>query len=314
MIDVRQIREHPDALRLAVARRRVDPAKADVDRFLELDAQRRALQQEIDGLNTQKKELAQLGRTDPDAARARGQELREQGRDLETKLTEVSEQWQSILDWFPNWPHQDMPDGIGEQDNPEECVWIPGQGYLSADSLGTGEGSKAAMPASPVHADGEFEAVEHADLSPTLGIDTMQASKVSGSRFTYLKGDIARMQYAIQRLLCDELLNLFEELKGLMHDPTRFNQRLIRVDELRTRVQQDSRTYRIINAATQLAEFRRFSADRRINAAETDDVERAKSQIARDSEFITAVREGAIDVKGILLEALERVVPAAESS
>ena len=115
-------------------------------------------------------------------------------------------------------------------------------------------------------------------------------------------------------VVCDELLNLFEELKGLMHDPTRFNQRLIRVDELRTRVQQDSRTYRIINAATQLAEFRRFSADRRINAAETDDVERAKSQIARDSEFITAVREGAIDVKEILLEALERVVPAAESS
>ena len=73
MIDVRQIRDNPEALRQAIRRRRVDPAKADVDRFLALDEQRRTLQQEIDGLNTVKKELAQLGRTDPEAARARGQ-------------------------------------------------------------------------------------------------------------------------------------------------------------------------------------------------------------------------------------------------
>ena len=207
MIDVRQIRENPDALRQAISRRRVDPAKADVDRFLTLDEQRRTLQQEIDGLNTQKKELAHLGRTDPEAARARGQELRERGRELESSLAERSSEWQAILDWFPNWPHQDMPDGAGEQDNPEECVWIPGQGYLPADLLGVGDGSKSAMPVVPVHADGEFAALEHADLAVTLGVDTVQASQVSGSRFTYLKGDIARMQYAIQRLLCDELLN-----------------------------------------------------------------------------------------------------------
>ena len=206
MIDVRQIRDNPEALRQAIRRRRVDPAKADVDRFLALDEQRRTLQQEIDGLNTVKKELAQLGRTDPEAARARGQELREQGRDLETRFNEISAEWQAILDWFPNWPHADMPEGVGEDDNPEECVWIPGQGYLPADRLGKGEGSKAIMPKMPLHAEGEFAPVEHADLAVTLGVDTVQAAKISGSRFTYLKGDIARMQYAIQRLLCDELL------------------------------------------------------------------------------------------------------------
>ena len=207
MIDVRQIRENPDALRQAISRRGVDPAKADVDHFLALDEERRTLQQEIDGLNAQKKELAQLGRTDPDAARARGQQLRETTRDVEAKLAGVTGEWQTILDWFPNWPHQDMPDGTGEEDNPEECVWLPGTGYLPADSLGKGDGSKAAMSLKPAHAEGEFEAIEHADLAPTLGVDTLQASQVSGSRFTYLKGDIARMQYAIQQLLCNELLN-----------------------------------------------------------------------------------------------------------
>ena len=53
MIDVRRLRAEPDAMRRAIALRRVDPARADVDRFLEIDAQRRALLQEIDGLNSQ---------------------------------------------------------------------------------------------------------------------------------------------------------------------------------------------------------------------------------------------------------------------
>ena len=79
MIDVKQIRANPEALREAIRRRKVDPHRADVDRWLELDGQRRKLQVEVDGVNGEKKKLARLGKTDPEAARARGQELREQG-------------------------------------------------------------------------------------------------------------------------------------------------------------------------------------------------------------------------------------------
>ena len=101
------------------------------------------------------------------------------------------------------------------------------------------------------------------------------------------------------------------ELDGLTHDPPRFNQRLVRVDELRTKVQHESRAYLIVNAFTQLAELRRFSADRRTGASETQDAERAKRQIDRDIEFITAVRDGAIDIKPILGDAFQRVIKAA---
>jgi len=107
--------------------------------------------------------------------------------------------------------------------------------------------------------------------------------------------------------LCDELLQILHELEGLTGDPDRFNRRLIRVDELRTKVAAESRVYQIINAAMQLAEFRRFSADRRIEAGELSHVERAKQQIARDVEFITGVRDGAIEVRPMLVEALTRV-------
>jgi hypothetical protein len=115
-------------------------------------------------------------------------------------------------------------------------------------------------------------------------------------------GELARA-----RTVCEELLTLFDELDGLVHDPQRFNRRLARVDELRTRIHQESRAYRIINQSTQMVEFRRYIADRRIKAATADGAEIARRQIARDREFITGVRDGARDLEPVLREALQRM-------
>ena len=60
--------------------------------------------------------------------REKGRELRERGRVLEHELGTVVAEWQGIMDWFPNWPHPDMPAGTGEEDNVEENAWIPGSG------------------------------------------------------------------------------------------------------------------------------------------------------------------------------------------
>jgi len=75
MLDVRQIRDNPEALRAAITFRGLDPTLADVDTWLGLDGKRRALQTEIDALNTEKKQIARLGKTDPDAARKKGQDI-----------------------------------------------------------------------------------------------------------------------------------------------------------------------------------------------------------------------------------------------
>jgi len=208
MIDVRAIRARPEALRLAVRLRKVDPQKADVDRWLELDEKKRKLQTQIDGLNAEKKQLARLGRSDPEAARQKGQKLREKGREMEQEMARITEEWQAILDWFPNWPHPNMPPGDGEEDNVEEKAWIPGQGYLDPDKLGQGNNSAQYMPPHPIHADdADFELLAHADLGPRLGgVDSLQGARVSGSRFAYLRGDVALMQYSLTRLLSDELL------------------------------------------------------------------------------------------------------------
>ena len=208
MIDAKALRANTDAMREAIKVRKVDPAKANIDRWLELDEARRELQKDIDALNGEKKELAKLGKSDPDAARQKGQELRERGRAMEQDLAALSAEWQEIMDWLPNWPHPDMPVGAGEEDNVEEKAWVPGEGYLAAAQLGRGETSSQHMPKRPLHVeDDEFEPLHHSELGVVLGgIDTLQGGQVAGSRFAYLRGDVALMQYALSQLLIDELL------------------------------------------------------------------------------------------------------------
>jgi hypothetical protein len=93
----------------------------------------------------------------------------------------------------------------------------------------------------------------------------------------------------------------------MVDQPDKFNRRLIRVDELRAKVQQYDRAYRIINAATQLAEFRRFTADSRLSASEASGAQRATMQLKRDKEFVAAIKEGAVEMEKILKTTLDRL-------
>lgn len=133
-------------------------------------------------------------------------------------------------------------------------------------------------------------------------------SKLEATR-TELERRVVELDDAVN--LCNELLALLHELAGLTHDPSKFNRRLVRIDELRSKVQHESRAYLIVNAYSQLAELRRFSADRHTSASGAEDAERAKRQIARDIEFITSVRDGAAELKPMLADALQRLVDAA---
>ena len=208
MIDPKQARANPDRLKEIVRLRKVDPSRADVDRWLELDKRRRALQAEIDSLNSEKKKIAALGKTDADRARQKGQELRQKSKQLDAEVAEVTSACTRLMDWFPNIIDPEMPEGEGEEDNVEECAWIPRQGYLKDDQLGRSNHSAQFMPQQPLHADGaEFKPLHYTELGERLGgVDTLQGGKVSGSRFAYLLGDVALMQMAIHRLLTDELV------------------------------------------------------------------------------------------------------------
>ena len=112
---------------------------------------------------------------------------------------------------------------------------------------------------------------------------------------------------------CGELIDVLHELEKLTGDPPRFNKRLVRVDELRARVQRQDRAYRIINSASQLAELRRFTADRKLDTAEATGSELAKRQIKRDLEFANGMKEGATDMVEILQVTAARLEAAIDA-
>jgi len=66
MIDLKELRTHPERMREAIRLRKVDPATADFDRWLALDERRRGIEGALQELNAEKNKLAQLGRQDPD--------------------------------------------------------------------------------------------------------------------------------------------------------------------------------------------------------------------------------------------------------
>ncbi|MFQ5491628.1 MAG: hypothetical protein ACE5GE_13000, partial [Phycisphaerae bacterium] len=157
-------------------------------------------------------------------------------------------------------------------------------------------------------------------LAQTL--ETFCAADIPAQKFAYRdpakQWDPARLPAAREQIsqrltevqaiekLCTQFLKVLKELEGLTDDRARFNRKLIRVDELRAAVQSYDRAYRIINSTCQLAELRRYSADRKLGADQASGVERARRQLNRDQEFVEAMMQGAKDTAEILTETLAR--------
>jgi hypothetical protein len=137
----------------------------------------------------------------------------------------------------------------------------------------------------------------------------VQAARRDTSRLPQVREELTNRIGELKRMeeLSAELLQHLEKLKDLTHDPSAFNRLLVRVDELRAQVNQTQRAYAVINAASQLAELRRFTADRKLSAGKTEGVERAKRQLQRDIAFITSIREGAQQVQEMLETARTRI-------
>jgi seryl-tRNA synthetase len=183
MLDLRRIREDPDAARAALARR---GAADDFDRLLELDARRRELLPRVEeGRATRNKasdEIAEAKRSGADAEDAIAQ-MRELGGEikrLEEELAEVEERRDALAAALPNLPHPDSPEG-GEDD--------------AATLREVGE-----------RPDFGFDVRDHLDLGTAHGwIDMESAARASGSRFAYLLGDLVLVELALIRLAVDRV-------------------------------------------------------------------------------------------------------------
>ena len=162
MLDITYIREHSKEVEEGCKKRGVE---CDISKILELDEKKRGLLQKIETL---KAEQNKLGKEDIERAKRLKQEI--QG--LNPQLEEFEGSLQSLLVVLPNMPQEDVPVG-GEDKN----VVLRQEGKQPKFS---------------------FDSKDHLELGEELdGIDVQRAAKVSGSRFGYLKGDLALLEFAL---------------------------------------------------------------------------------------------------------------------
>lgn len=185
MLDINYVRENLDAVRKALANRNF-PSDS-LDRFSELDAERRRVITEADAVNQARnassKEigaLMQAGKRDEaDAKKAEVAGLKEKQTELEKARDEMDLAMRDLLAGLPNIPAEDVPVGVDESANQEIRRW--------------GEPRRF-----------DFEPKDHVDLGESLGIlDLERATKIAGSRFAILNGAGARLERALVNFMLD---------------------------------------------------------------------------------------------------------------
>ncbi|MBX7483832.1 serine--tRNA ligase [Qipengyuania qiaonensis] len=184
MHDIAHIRANPEAFDAALARRGIEPV---ADRIVALDAKKREastkVQQAQSRRNDASKAIGQaMGQGDKDKAEALKAEvaaIKASMPEWEEAAAATGAELENLLATLPNLPADDVPDGEDESDNLEVHQW----------------GQKREF---------DFEPKEHADLGPGLGMDFETGAKLSGARFTFLRGDMARLHRALAQFMLDK--------------------------------------------------------------------------------------------------------------
>jgi seryl-tRNA synthetase len=151
-----------------------------------LDEKRRAIQTEMQMSQARRNEAskaigAAMGKGDAataDALKTEVSALKDCMSDLDEKERAVGAELDAILAAIPNLPYDDVPQGVDEHDNVEISRW----GDIRAF---------------------DFTPRDHADIGPALGLDFETGVLISGSRFTFMRGQMARLNRALGQFMLD---------------------------------------------------------------------------------------------------------------
>jgi seryl-tRNA synthetase len=182
MHDIRLIRENPETFDAGLARRGLEPQSPAI---LAADAQSRSAQVAVDSLlatrNAASKQIgALMGKGDREGAEAIKAQVDQIKTDLpahEDAKRTAEAAVAALLAGLPNLPAAEVPHGADEADNVEQKRW------------GTPREIDAPR--------------EHFDIGAPLGLDFESAQAVSGARFAYLRGQIARLNRALGQFMLD---------------------------------------------------------------------------------------------------------------
>jgi seryl-tRNA synthetase len=183
MIDLKLLREDPDAIKQAYARR----GGVDVlDRVVDLDTRHRELLRQVERMRAEHNRASKaIGMATPEerpAAIAGAKEIAERLKSFEPKLEQTAAELDEAAAYLPNTPHESVPDGLSEDDNVVERE--------------VGE-----------HPRFDFAPRDHVALGEHLGIfESERGAKTSGSRFVYLMGQGVLLEFALVRFALDHLI------------------------------------------------------------------------------------------------------------
>jgi len=199
VIDVRLLRTEPDAVRIALARRRQPEVLDQLGRAIAFDALMRDIVAKRDAIRAEVNDLSKevgLLRRGGDTAgaeelQARSRTLGDQERVLAGEFEVVQGDLRDLLLRIPNLPHPDAPDGASDADNPV----VKGPVNLPDD-----------FP--------EHRRVPHWETGAALGIlDNERATKISGAMFTMQRGSGAALARALCQYALDRNVDEFEEIR-----------------------------------------------------------------------------------------------------
>jgi seryl-tRNA synthetase len=174
MLDINFIREHSDIVKAGAAKKHIE---VDIDGLLKIDDERRALQQKVDDLRNQQNVISdsipKLEGDEREEKISESKALKETLQESEKELKEVMGAWRALMVQVPNVPDISVPAGKEDSDNAEIRTW----------------GEKPTF---------SFTPKDHVEIMEKLGmVDLERGAKVSGFRGYFLKGDGARLNFAL---------------------------------------------------------------------------------------------------------------------
>lgn len=183
MHDLKYIRENPQDFDAALTRRGAAPVAATI---LALDENRRAILTEMQNAQARRNDAskaigAAMGKGDSataDALKSEVAQLKDTLPLLEERERSAGAELDALLAGLPNLPADDTPDGADETDNVEIARWGTPRSF-------------------------DFEPRDHADVGPPLGLDFETGVAISGARFTFMRGQMARLNRALGQFMLD---------------------------------------------------------------------------------------------------------------
>ena len=186
MLDITLLRKDLDQVVACLQTRKNPQVFLNVDAFKVLEAERKTLQIRTEELQSKRNTLSkQIGMlkakgtpAEVDAVMTEVAGLKTELETSATRLDQIQLDMQTLLLAVPNLPHESVPLGADEHGNVEVRRW----------------GTPTAM---------SFEIKDHVDVGTPLGLDFEMGVKLSGSRFTVMKGPVARMHRALSQFMLD---------------------------------------------------------------------------------------------------------------